>query len=66
MSTSKTNRWALFGGAGFIGQHLAYSILNRMPQAQVQLLDIQNPTEISWKVPARSIGRFRSFNRATL
>ena len=51
MSASKTNQWALFGGAGFIGQHLAYSILNRMQEVQVCLFDIQNPAEISWKVP---------------
>jgi len=48
------HRWALYGGAGFIGQHLALSVLTRFPQDQVYLLDIQNPARISWKVPLQS------------
>jgi len=44
-------RWALYGGAGFIGQHLALSVLNRMPQAQVYLLDLQPLSGIAWKTP---------------
>jgi len=52
--TAKKNggmKWALYGGAGFIGQHLALSVLNRSPLDQVYLLDIKTPAEISWKVP---------------
>ncbi len=41
MSAAGSNQWALYGGAGFIGQHLAFSILQRFPQDRVCLLDIQ-------------------------
>jgi nucleoside-diphosphate-sugar epimerase len=41
----------LYGGAGFIGQHLACSILHRTPRDRVVLLDIQQPSAASWKVP---------------
>ncbi len=50
MGTKGSERWALYGGAGFIGQHLALSVLNRSPQDQVYLLDIKTPAEITWKV----------------
>ncbi len=51
MSTEHSQRWALYGGAGFIGQHLALSILQRFPQDCVHLLDLQAPGAISWKAP---------------
>jgi nucleoside-diphosphate-sugar epimerase len=51
MSTSTGNQWALYGGAGFIGQHLARSILDCWPQDHVHLLDIQHPSAIRWKLP---------------
>ena len=63
MSTSESNQWALYGGAGFIGQQLAFSILNRIPQAHVHLLDIQDPAGISWKVP---LDRFLGSDRLTI
>ena len=55
-------KWALFGGAGFIGQHLAFSVLNRSPEATVDLLDIQPRQDIRWKVPLKTYedeGRLR-------
>ena len=41
--------WGLFGGAGFIGQHLAFSILQANQQDRVFLLDIQGSHEVEWK-----------------
>ena len=43
--------WALYGGAGFIGQHLALSILQQFPDDRVCLLDIEPDKSISWRVP---------------
>ncbi len=48
MGTGETQRWFLFGGLGFIGQHLAASILQRDPEATVYLLDIRSPQEAGW------------------
>lgn len=48
---SMSNQWALYGGAGFIGQHLARSILERWPQDRVHLVDIQAASAIRWKLP---------------
>ena len=41
--------WGLFGGAGFIGQHLACSILQDNQQDRVFLLDIRGSYEVDWK-----------------
>ena len=57
MRTGGNHLWALYGGAGFIGQHLAFSILNRRPQDRVCLLDIRPPAEISWKLPLQGFLR---------
>jgi len=43
--------WGIYGGSGFIGQHLALSILSRSPADKVRLLDIRSPSEAQWKVP---------------
>lgn len=43
--------WAIYGGAGFIGQHLADSILSKGSKDKVVLLDIRSPTEAGWKAP---------------
>jgi len=51
MSSGSGRQWALYGGAGFIGQHLGFSILNRFPGDRVHMLDIRCPSEISWKLP---------------
>lgn len=51
MNTGETTEWGLYGGAGFIGQHLAQSILKSYPDHRVTLLDIQSPGSIAWKAP---------------
>lgn len=43
--------WGIYGGAGFIGQHVAYSILSRFPADRVTLLDIRSWSDPEWKVP---------------
>jgi len=43
--------WGIYGGSGFIGQHLAYSIISRNPEDKVHLLDIQSPEDAGWKAP---------------
>lgn len=44
-------KWALFGGAGFIGQHLACSVLQCTPRDRVVLLDIRDPAAQPLKAP---------------
>lgn len=44
-------RWGIFGGAGFIGQHLAHSILQNGEGRQVSLLDIRSIEEAGEKAP---------------
>jgi nucleoside-diphosphate-sugar epimerase len=51
-----STRWALYGGAGFIGQHLACSILAAGSEDRVTLLDIRTPDEAGWKAPLRDYG----------
>lgn len=51
MGTGETKEWALYGGAGFIGQHLAHSILASSQNDCVTLLDIREPGSPTWKVP---------------
>jgi nucleoside-diphosphate-sugar epimerase len=51
MATGETTQWALYGGMGFIGQHLALSVLNTSLNDSVTLLDIQEPGNSTWKVP---------------
>lgn len=46
--------WGIYGGAGFIGQHFAYSILSKLPADRVTLLDIQSWSDLKWKVPLES------------
>ena len=53
MSTGTKNEWGIYGGAGFIGQHLAYSVLKKYPNDRVTLLDIQSPGAQGWKVPLK-------------
>jgi nucleoside-diphosphate-sugar epimerase len=43
MSANKYEEWKLFGGAGFIGQHLAISILERSPGDRVEIYDLRTP-----------------------
>lgn len=43
--------WGIYGGAGFIGQHLALSVLRQNPGDRVTLLDIKSPFEQGWRVP---------------
>jgi len=43
--------WGIYGGSGFIGQHLAFSILSRCSGDRVYCLDIQSPKEAGWKSP---------------
>lgn len=43
-------RWLITGGAGFIGQHLARSILEADPSARVQSVDLVPPAETQWRV----------------
>jgi nucleoside-diphosphate-sugar epimerase len=62
MSKGVTREWALYGGAGFIGQHLANSILSKSPGDSVTLLDIRSPAEQGWKAPLEeyvSTGRLK-------
>jgi len=51
MSEEQAKEWGIYGGAGFIGQHLAYSVLERNPHDRVTLLDILPPAEQGWRVP---------------
>ena len=46
--------WGIYGGAGFIGQHLAHSVLSNYPQDRVNLLDIRSLSEAGWKAPLKS------------
>ena len=46
--------WGIYGGAGFIGQHFAHSILSKLPADRVILLDIQSWSDLKWKVPLES------------
>lgn len=43
--------WAIYGGSGFIGQHLAFSILSACAGDRVYCLDIQSPEEAGWRAP---------------
>jgi nucleoside-diphosphate-sugar epimerase len=45
--------WRIYGGAGFIGQHLAYSVLSNYPQDRVNLLDIRTLCEAGSKAPLK-------------
>lgn len=49
MGTDHTAHWYVFGGAGFIGQHLARSVLSGLPGSKVTLLDIRDPGAIGWQ-----------------
>lgn len=49
MITAKNTNWWLFGGAGFIGQHFARSVLSGDSEARVYLLDIRDPNQVGWK-----------------
>jgi len=51
MNNDKPLKWALYGGAGFIGQHLASSILSRSDRDSVTLLDLLSPQEQGLRVP---------------
>jgi nucleoside-diphosphate-sugar epimerase len=51
MNNDKPQKWALYGGAGFIGQHLANSILSRSASDSVTLLDLLSPQEQGWRAP---------------
>ena len=51
MDAGDSKTWGLFGGSGFIGQHLACSILRRSDNSQVYLLDLADPRESPWKAP---------------
>ena len=51
MGAHRPETWGLFGGAGFIGQHLALSILNRYGDDRVVILDLVDPAEGGWRVP---------------
>jgi len=51
MDENRQCEWGLYGGAGFIGQHLAYSILNSHPDHQVTLLDLRGPGAFKWIAP---------------
>lgn len=53
MSAARPKNWGLFGGAGFIGQHLALSILQRHPQDRVFVLDLVTPSQSAWKTALR-------------
>ncbi|MDX1556548.1 MAG: NAD(P)-dependent oxidoreductase [Xanthomonadales bacterium] len=54
MHEGRPKTWGLFGGAGFIGQHLARSILNRYPEDRVTLLDLEADADCAWRVPIQS------------
>lgn len=45
------SEWALFGGAGFIGQHLAMSLLRRSAEDRIHIMDIKQKNAISWIRP---------------
>jgi len=49
MEPSEANCWHLFGGTGFIGQHLANSVLSQFPNSKVSLFDIRDPKQIGWQ-----------------
>jgi nucleoside-diphosphate-sugar epimerase len=51
MNNDIQQKWAIYGGTGFIGQHLARSILTRSANDTVTLLDLLSPAEQGWKVP---------------
>jgi nucleoside-diphosphate-sugar epimerase len=51
MSEEQAKEWGIYGGAGFIGQHLALSVLERHPGDRVTLLDIVPPARQGWRVP---------------
>lgn len=53
MGAERPRNWGLFGGAGFIGQHLALSILQRHPQDRVYVLDLVTPSQSAWKAALR-------------
>jgi nucleoside-diphosphate-sugar epimerase len=57
MGASEPQRWFLFGGLGFIGQHLAASILQREPMARVSLLDIRTPEKAGWNPALTGLAR---------
>lgn len=51
MGAEKSTTWGLFGGAGFIGQHLALSILELHPRDTVQIFDIVGLDAARLKAP---------------
>lgn len=51
MNAGDAKTWGLFGGSGFIGQHLAHSIVQRSPESIVFLLDLLPPTQSPLKAP---------------
>lgn len=56
--------WGIYGGSGFIGQHLAFSILSRNSADRVCILDIRTPNDAGWKAPIEqflSMGRLSYF-----
>lgn len=60
MITAKNTNWWLFGGAGFIGQYFARSVLSRDSEARVYLLDIRDPSRVGWKA---GLGAFANNDR---
>ena len=46
--------WGIYGGVGFIGQHLAHSVLSKYPQDRVSLLDIRSLSEAGLRAPLNS------------
>lgn len=51
MNNDIQKKWAIYGGAGFIGQHLAGSILSRSENDSVTLLDLLSLDDQGLKVP---------------
>ena len=51
MNNDTQKKWAIYGGAGFIGQHLASSILSRTEDDSVTLLDLLSQAEQGCKAP---------------
>jgi len=49
MSQERHRTWWIFGGAGFIGQHFAHSVLSLYSEDHVVLLDIRDPNAIGWQ-----------------
>lgn len=49
MSEQSHKTWWIFGGAGFIGQHFANSVLSQYAEDNAVLLDIRDPSVIGWQ-----------------